>query len=253
MPLYIDWLKKFHALFDSMICQSSIPDGMVNKLSRKHGFFASLSFILPLLLLCLTTAGTAPAMATTRASAASTVMLVVGDSLSAAYGIKREQGWVHLLAQQLKKSDNDSLIANISISGETTAGGLQRLPAALDKWQPDIVILELGANDGLRGKSLKLAQQNLTKMIELSQQHDAKVLLLGMHIPPNYGPRYSKAFHQIYWDLADQYQLALLPFLLEGIATTPELMQDDGLHPTSEAQPLMRDLVYQQLKPLLND
>jgi len=178
-------------------------------------------------------------------------LLVVGDSLSAAYGIAPQQGWVPLLAQRLKKQGYDYQVANASISGDTTDNGRRRLAQALRRHDPQIVILELGANDGLRGLSLKAMQANLAAMIEQSQQHKAQVILLGMRIPPNYGKSYTQGFEQVYQDLAQKYAIHLVPFFLEGVAGHSELTQADGLHPTAEAQPQLVDTVWAQLEPLL--
>lgn len=171
-------------------------------------------------------------------------VLVVGDSLSAGYGIKLEQGWVNLLQQQMTKEAN---IINASVSGETTSGGLTRLPALLKTHQPAVVILELGGNDGLRGQPLKLMQENLQAMIDSSRSAGAKVLLVGMQIPSNYGQRYTKQFKETYLNLAEKNNILLVPFLLEGVATKEELFQSDKIHPTAEAQPRLANNV----KPLL--
>ena len=178
-------------------------------------------------------------------------ILVLGDSLSAAYGIPTEQGWVSLLQKQLDERKSPYQIINASISGETTDGGLRALPALLQRHQPDIVLLELGANDGLRGFPLSTIETNLTKLIQLAHKSDAQVLLIGMRIPPNYGARYAEGFFQLYPKLAQQYQTALLPFLLDGIAIHSELMQDDRLHPKAKAQSLIKDRVLHALESLL--
>ncbi len=175
-------------------------------------------------------------------------ILVLGDSLSAAYGIQIEEGWVALLEAKLPE---DYSIVNASISGETTDGGLRALPQLLEQHAPEIVIIELGANDGLRGFPLPTIKQNLHKLVELANASARKVMLLGMHIPPNYGPRYASAFHELFQSTAEEYDTALVPFLLEGVATNPELMQNDQLHPTAEAQPTIMKLVWDQLHPLL--
>jgi acyl-CoA thioesterase I len=185
------------------------------------------------------------------ASAAAPKILVFGDSLSAAYGIPKEQGWVALLQQQLKVQALKHQVINASISGETTSGGATRLKALLDQHQPDIVLIQLGANDGLRGLPVADMRRNLTRMIELSQQSGAKVSLLGIMIPPNYGPRYTQEFRESYSLLARQYQLPLVPFLLEGVAGKTELIQEDGLHPTSAAQPIILSNVWSVLAPQL--
>lgn len=178
-------------------------------------------------------------------------ILVWGDSLSAAYRMEESQGWVALLQQKFISEGSDWQVVNGSVSGETTDGGLARLPAMLASTQPDIVILELGGNDGLRGLPVRNIRQNLTRMIELSQQAGARVLLAGIQIPPNYGPRYTTPFYAQYNELAEEYGLALIPFLLEGIADRSELMQDDGIHPTAEAQRMILDIVWPELQELI--
>ncbi len=175
-------------------------------------------------------------------------LLVMGDSLSAAYGIEEEQGWVALLAQRL---EGEAEVVNASISGETTAGGAQRFADILRQRQPDIVLLELGGNDGLRGLPPAQMRANLASMIEQSQQADAEVLLLGIDIPPNYGQAYRDAFTGVFHSLADEYALSLVPFLLEDVALNTQLMQSDGIHPTAEAQPIILDNVWPELEPML--
>jgi acyl-CoA thioesterase-1 len=181
---------------------------------------------------------------------ATTKILVMGDSLSAGYGIDVEQGWVSLLEEELTKNHAIQII-NASISGETSSGGNTRLPALLAEHNPDIVILELGGNDGLRGQPLKLLEKNLQSMIDASKKNEAKVLLAGMQIPPNYGARYSNQFKELYPKLAKQNQLGLIPFLLEGIGGNDTLVQRDGIHPTAEAQPLIVKNVLPELEKLL--
>lgn len=176
-------------------------------------------------------------------------VLVMGDSLSAGYGIKLEEGWVNLLQQQLSK---EIKIVNASVSGETSSGGLTRLPALLKTHQPAVVILELGGNDGLRGQPLKLMQENLQTMITASQAAGAKVLLVGMQIPTNYGQRYTRQFKETYPTLAEKNNVLLVPFLLEGVATKEELFQNDKIHPTAEAQPILVENVKPRLEKLLN-
>lgn len=178
-------------------------------------------------------------------------LLVLGDSLSAAYGLPAEQGWVSLLEQELKQRRLADRVVNASISGETSSGGLQRLPRLLADYRPDLVLLELGANDGLRGTPLQVMEQNLRQMVELSQASGAEVMLIGIRIPPNYGPQYTQRFYSIYPDLAREYQLPLVPFLLERVALKPQLMQSDGLHPTAAAQPILLQTVWPHLYPLL--
>jgi acyl-CoA thioesterase-1 len=180
------------------------------------------------------------------------VILVWGDSLSASYRMDEQQGWVALLQERLTAEGlHDWYVVNGSVSGETTAGGLARLPAMLASTSPDIVILELGGNDGLRGLPVPTIRENLVQMIELSQGAGARVLLSGIQIPPNYGPRYTGPFYAQYTELAQQYGLALIPFLLDGIAENAELMQDDGIHPTAEAQPLIVEIVWPLLSQLM--
>lgn len=178
-------------------------------------------------------------------------VLVVGDSLSAAYNLSKEQGWVHLLGEKLAADHPGWTVVNASISGETTAGGAARIEADLKAHNPGIVVIELGANDGLRGLDLGQARSHLTRMITASQAAGAKVLLIGMHIPPNYGPDYTQAFHGMYAELAEQHGTALVPFLLEPIATDREAFLPDNLHPTAEAQPRLLAHVWPQVEALL--
>ncbi len=185
------------------------------------------------------------------AGATSPVILIAGDSLSAAYGIELSQSWVNLLEQRLAEQGLPHRVANISISGETSRGGLIRLPEALERYRPVLVLLELGGNDGLRGLPTPQLQNNLAGMIELSQQAGARVVLTGMRIPPNYGPRYTRQFMAVFEELAQRYQTALIPFLLEGVAGDPALMQSDGVHPRAEGQRRILDNVWTVLEPLL--
>jgi len=178
-------------------------------------------------------------------------ILIVGDSISAAYGIESQSGWASLLASKITQEKLPYQVINSSISGDTTIGGLNRLKPLLEKYQPAIVILELGGNDGLRGLSVKVMKNNLNEMIEMSQSHQSKVLLAGMKIPPNYGKRYTEAFYKVYQDLSKAHNTRLIPFLLEGIGDKPELMQSDGIHPTQAAQPLIMESVWKKLQPLL--
>ncbi|MGV8842320.1 MAG: arylesterase [Pseudomonas sp.] len=178
-------------------------------------------------------------------------VLVVGDSISAAFGLETHQGWVALLEQRLDESGLEQQVVNASISGDTSSGGLARLPALLADHRPSLVILELGGNDGLRGQSPAQLQQNLAGMIEQSQDAGAKVLLLGMQLPPNYGERYTSAFAAVFSKVAAEHEAALVPFLLEGVGGVPAMMQRDGIHPTAEAQPRLLDNVWPVLKPLL--
>lgn len=178
-------------------------------------------------------------------------ILVLGDSLSAAYNMAPEQGWVYLLQQRVQRENLPIKVINASVSGATTAAGLQILPAALSKHTPQIVVLELGANDGLQGKPLNYIRANLQRLIQLCKNAGAEVLLLGVRIPPNYGDAYALPFFNQYAELADQYELAYLPFFLEGVAGQPDLMMADGLHPRAEAQALILENVWPSLAPLL--
>jgi len=175
-------------------------------------------------------------------------IVVLGDSISAAYGIEVQQGWVSLLQQKLNQQGYDYNIHNESISGDTSAGGLARIDKALSQHQPNIVLLELGANDGLRGLSPKAMQANLTKIIQRSKKSGAKVLLLAMRLPPNYGKRYIDLFYNVYPQLAKDEQITLVPFILEEVALKKELMQADGLHPNAKGQPIIRDRVFKYLQ-----
>ena len=182
-------------------------------------------------------------------------ILVFGDSLSASYGLPQGQGWVALLEAKLAQNQASKTtykVVNASISGETTSGGLARFSTALTTHKPNIVILELGANDGLRGLPIAEMQANLNQMIAQAKTAKAKVLLIGMKIPPNYGLKYTKNFSTTYINLAKQHNIALVPFLLEGVAGKPELIQADGLHPLAVAEPALLDNVWAQLKGLLN-
>ena len=185
------------------------------------------------------------------AAAEDITLLVYGDSLSASYGIEQEQGWVNLLKSKLRSEKLPIDVVNGSVSGETTTGGLARLPAMLDSYQPELLILELGGNDGLRGLPLDLMRENLASMIDLAKASGAEVILTGIQIPPNYGPRYTAPFFEIYSALAKQKLLPLVPFLIDGIPQQPELMQNDGIHPRAEAQSMILDNVWPILKPQL--
>ncbi|MFI8337129.1 GDSL-type esterase/lipase family protein [Pseudomonas taetrolens] len=178
-------------------------------------------------------------------------ILIVGDSISAAFGLDTRLGWVSLLEQRLGQQGYDDKVVNASVSGDTSAGGLARLPALLAAHKPEVVILELGGNDGLRGQQPAQLKQNLASMIEASQKAGAKVLLLGMQLPPNYGARYTRAFAEVYSQLGSEKKVALVPFLLEGVGGHPELMQADGVHPAVGAQGKLLDNVWPALKPLL--
>lgn len=176
---------------------------------------------------------------------------MLGDSLSAGYGIRAEEGWVALLQRRLQEQGYGYRVVNASVSGETSSGGAQRLPRALQLHKPAIVVLELGANDGLRGLPLATTRANLTRIVETSRRSGAKVLLVGIRMPPNYGPRYTEEFERMFRDIASRHRLPLLPFLLEGVALDPALMQADGLHPTAGAQPKLLENVWPVLEPML--
>jgi len=178
-------------------------------------------------------------------------ILVMGDSLSAAYGLAPAQGWVALTADRVGKTKPGWRVVNASISGETTAGGAARIAAELQRHRPAVVVIALGANDGLRGLPLAQTRANLAKMITAAQAGKAKVLLVGMRMPPNYGPDYTRGFEQNYSALSKQYGTALLPFLLEPIALDRNAYQADNLHPVAAAQPKLRDHVWKALEPLL--
>lgn len=176
-------------------------------------------------------------------------ILVVGDSISAAFGLEINQGWVQLLQQRIEDEGYPHRVVNASVSGDTTAGGLARLPRLLQEHDPALVVIELGGNDGLRGMPPANMQQNLSQMVELSQGSGADAMLLGMMIPPNYGLRYTQAFNQAFVEVAEKWSIPLLPFLLEGVGDVPKLMQSDRIHPTAEAQPILLENAW----PLIRD
>ena len=185
------------------------------------------------------------------AAAATSDILIVGDSISAGYGLPRERGWVTLLQNRLQQQGVNRTVINASISGETTEGGRNRLPALLEKYHPATVVVELGGNDGLRGFQIDRLRNNLNEMVKNAQAMGAKVLLLGMKIPPNYGLRYTSDFYASFTSTAQKFGVPLVPFFLEGVAAHPELIQEDGIHPTAEAQPRLLENVWPYLKPLL--
>ncbi|SHG77928.1 acyl-CoA thioesterase-1 [Massilia sp. CF038] len=185
------------------------------------------------------------------AHSAPKTVLVLGDSLSAEYGLARGNGWVALLEQKLKQEKIDAKVVNASISGETTSGGRARLPALLGQHKPDVVVIELGANDGLRGQPVRAAEANLRAMIEQSQKNSARVLLIGMRMPPNYGRDYTERFFGMYKNLAGQYKSPLVPFMLEGVADKPKLFQADRLHPNAEAHPIILANIWPQFAPMV--
>lgn len=185
------------------------------------------------------------------AAPAAETVLVVGDSLSAAHGIEQKQGWVSLLRQRLHETCADCQVINASIGGETTAGGRSRVPALLEREHPDILIVELGGNDGLRGLPIGQMAANLQSIIDAAQARDAKVLLVGMRLPANYGPAYTRKFHDVYLRLAKQRHVALVPFLLAGLEDRRDLFQSDDIHPTAAAQEMLLDNVWPVLRKML--
>jgi acyl-CoA thioesterase-1 len=191
------------------------------------------------------------ALGATSAYSASKVVLVLGDSLSAEYGLGRGDGWVALLEKRIADNRLKFDIVNASISGETTSGGKSRLPALLEKNHPSVLIVELGANDGLRGLPLAETRKNLQDIVSAARKTNTRVLLVGMQLPPNYGTDYTKRFAALFPALAKESKVALVPFLLEGVVTQPQLFQADRIHPTAAAHPIILDNVWPHLKPLL--
>ncbi len=190
-------------------------------------------------------------LAAALAHSAPKTVLVLGDSLSAEYGLTRGSGWVALLEQKLKAEKIDAAIVNASISGETTSGGRARLPALLAQHKPALVVIELGANDGLRGLPVAAAEANMRAMIELARKNNAQVLLVGMRMPPNYGRTYTDSFFAMYKKLATQQKAPLVPFMLEGVAEKPALFQPDRLHPTAQAHPVILANIWPKFLPLV--
>lgn len=184
-------------------------------------------------------------------SAFAGTVLIWGDSLSAGYGLRPPQAWPALLEQRIVDARLPHKVVNASISGETTAGGRSRLPAALQTYRPSLVVIELGANDGLRGLPVPAMIANLQAMIDASREAGARVLLIGMRMPPNYGPDYTSRFERAFQELAKTNKLRLVPFMMEGFADKPAYFQRDGIHPIADAQPLILDIVWRELKPLL--
>lgn len=209
------------------------------------GIFLSICLV-KAIFLAWTEVSIAESLTSTKAT-----LLVLGDSLSSAHGIDPKKGWVSLLEARLEQEKLPYHVVNISTSGDTTRNGLEKLHNALKTYKPSIVILGLGSNDGLRGLSTEAMYQNLNKMIEESQKAHAKVLLLGLLIPMNYGPVYRTKFEQVFKDLTDKYQLVKVPFLLDEVALKPEFMQEDGLHPNEKAQPIILDTVWPYLRKML--
>jgi acyl-CoA thioesterase I len=222
----------------------SIPSGLVTFFER----LSALSTLIKFIQLVLVFVWVLPAGAE---GATSRTVVVLGDSLSAGYGLEIQKGWVALLSQRLASEGYGYKVVNASVSGETTQGGLARLPRVLELHKPDIVIIELGGNDGLRGLPLATSRENLRRSIELARSAKARVLLVGMMIPPNYGERYAREFREMFTTLASGYSLALVPFLLDRVALEPGLMQPDGIHANAQGQPQMLENVWPKLKPLL--
>lgn len=214
---------------------------------RRRGAGASARMRRLLVALCIALSAHVPA----AVSADPPVIMVLGDSLSAGYGIELEEGWVRLMQSRLDQRPNPYRMVNASISGDTTQGALARLPSAMEAHQPLIVVVELGGNDGLRGLALGETRGNLRSIVEVVLSRSAQVLLVGMRLPPNLGPQYTERFHAIYAELAERFGVPLVPFLLEGVALDPELMQADGIHPTARAQPMLVDIVWPYLEPML--
>lgn len=183
--------------------------------------------------------------------AANPKILIFGDSLSAAYGLPQQEGWANLLQKKLNEQQYQYDVVNASVSGETTSGGLSRLNTTLVETQAAIVIIELGANDGLRGLPINAMNANLSAMIKQSKKSKAKVLLLGMRIPPNYGPKYAQSFSLTYSQLSKDHKISLVPFMLENVAAKPELIQQDGLHPNAFGQPIILENIWPHLQSLL--
>lgn len=203
--------------------------------------------------LALGHAGAAQAQASAPAKSAP-VVLVVGDSLSAEYGLRRGSGWVALTEEKLASEKLPARVVNASISGDTTSGGRSRLPALLKQHQPSVVVIELGGNDALRGLPLSMTRENLTTMVKAAKAAGARVLLLGMDMPPNYGAKYAQEFRELFVAVAREEKTALVPFFLKGVADTADplaLFQSDRIHPNEKAQPIMRDTVWPELRKLV--
>jgi acyl-CoA thioesterase-1 len=222
----------------------SMPSGLVTFFVR----LSALSTLIRFFQFVLVFAFVGPVVA---AEPAPRTIVVLGDSLSAGYGMKVQEGWVSLLTKRLASEGYGYRVINASVSGETTQGGLTRLPRQLELNKPAVVVIELGGNDGLRGLPLAASRENLRKMIELSKAARARVVLVGMVIPPNYGPRYGQEFRDMFATLAKEHSLAFVPFFLDQVALKPELMQADGIHPNAKGQPRMLENLWPKLEPLL--
>lgn len=209
--------------------------------SQEHRSLLAVLFLCSIAIFCLPASAQQP----------TPTLVVFGDSLSAGYRMPIEDGWVNLLSEKIEKFNIDVKVVNASVSGETTDGGLSRLPAVLETHKPAIIILELGGNDGLRGLPVASIKQNLIEMVQMSQAAGAQVILAGIQIPPNYGPRYTGPFIAQFEEIATSMELPFIPFLIDGIAQRAELMQDDGIHPKAEAQSMVLDNVWPTLEPIL--
>lgn len=227
------------------VCQRSLSSDLRGR--RRFGFTRALPATLLTVFLALGLAS--PGLV--HGAAATSTILVLGDSLSAGYGVKVESTWVALLQTRLTAQGYGYRVVNASVSGETTGGARTRLPRALELHKPSIVVLELGGNDGLRGLPIKQVRANFESMIELSRNAGAQVVLVGMRMPPNYGAEYADAFHALYGELAQKYRLPLVDFFLDGVALDDNLMQADGIHPTAEAQPKLLNNLWPALAKVL--
>ena len=218
-------------------------------IAASAGLFMSIAFALASLPVSKHAHAATPTSATPASKAP--LILIFGDSLSAEYGLKRSSGWVSLLQDRLKAEGFPFRIVNASISGETTAGGLTRLPALIKKHQPAAVVLQLGANDGLRGLPVSQTERNLKRMLEISTAQGAQALILGIRVPPNYGPDYARQFDGVFRKIGQETRTPVVPFLLEGFADRVDYFQTDGIHPNERAQPMMLETVWPVLKPVL--
>jgi acyl-CoA thioesterase-1 len=226
---------------------ASVPSGLLTCLPS----FSAASTVSVRSKICLALYLAMLSVAGVGRAASESSILVLGDSLSAAYGIRLEQGWVALLAERLKAKGYGHPVVNASSSGETTGGALARLPRALERHRPGVVVIELGGNDGLRGLPVADIRSNLDRLIRVSREYGAQVLLLGMRVPPNYGPQYTRDFHAMFSELARAHGVALVPFFLDGVALDEALMQEDGIHPNAAAQPRLLEKVWPELLPML--
>lgn len=225
---------------------------LIDSNSTSSPAFNRRSAQLPWTILCLILGYLMPLVSTADDETAAINILVLGDSISAAYGLRESEGWVALMEEHFDETSTPVNVVNASISGDTSSGGVARLPRALEQFKPHIVIIELGGNDGLRGQSLKLMAANLEEMVNLSLAFGAEPLILGMQIPSNYGPAYTKQFAGTFSKVAELADVALVPFMLEPIATDRSYFQPDGVHPTTEAQPLLFEHLKPELERLLN-